>query len=749
MALGNQFLWDLATWNQGQDDLRGIDAIAIIGNAGTYGTTNNASDGVVSLTSASLGFVEPDQRTRIVPYCHITPGFLTGLAMSCTGAQGIADINSASHLTAQIVRSFLANTTAWQSIGTQPTGDSFLSRYGGAVTTLKGSNDLYFMDLTKVQFDSGSGSLVKGPSASVASIFYTEFAAGGSHNFSMTHSNGQVTTGAGTFVAGSARPLLFKFGPIISTVQSATSTGLGGLTVASGSTIYVYGAGFSGTGLKLTANGASLSISSSTDQQITAYLPGSYNGLVKLAVSNGNGQHTVNIITAAAQQPPAISLSTTGVNFSYNLGASSPASQSITLTNSGGGSLSWSASSSAPWLTISPSSGVGSGALTLGINTTGLIAQTYNGTITVTAPGAANSPQTVAVVLTVTATQPPSISLSSTRISFSYTLGGSTPASQTASFTNAGGGTLAWSATSGNPWLTVSPTSGAGSGTLTVGINPTGLTAQTYSGAITVTAAGASNSPQTITVTLTVNPAAPSPVVITGVANSASWVGGPVSPGELVTVIGSTLGPAAGISGAVDASTGRLTSQLAGTTVLFDGVAAPLLYVSATQVNAVVPYEMAGCTQTTLQIVYQGARSLGTALPCAAAAPGLFTFNATGTGQAAATNQDGTFNGPSSPALKGSYVTLYFTGGGQTNPPGATGSITGTTSLKWLAQQVSVTVGGAPATVAFDGAAPTFIDGFLQLNIQLSNSTPSGNALPVVVKVGVVPSPTSATLAVQ
>ena len=93
MALGNQFLWDLATWNEEQDDLRGVDALAVIGNAGTYGTTNNASDGVVALTSASLGFVEPDQRTRIVPYCHVTPGFLTGLGMSCLNNQGIADIN--------------------------------------------------------------------------------------------------------------------------------------------------------------------------------------------------------------------------------------------------------------------------------------------------------------------------------------------------------------------------------------------------------------------------------------------------------------------------------------------------------------------------------------------------------------------------------------------------------------------------------------------------------------------------------
>ena len=505
MALGNQFLWDLATWNQGQDDLRGVDALAIIGNAGTYGTTNNASDGVVSLTSGSLGFVEPDQRTRIVPYCHITPGFLTGLGMSCANNHGIADIDSASHLSAQIVRSFLADTTAWQSVGYPPSADPFLSRYGGALLALKGTNDVYFADLTGVTFDNAAGSLVAGPSKAVASLYYSEFIAGGQHSFSMTHSNAQVTTGTGTPVAGSGRALLFKFGPVISAVRSATG-GLPGLTVASGSNITVYGSGFSGTGTQLTANGAALTISSLSDQQITAFLPAGYNGLVQLKVTNASGQHTVNIMTAAAAPPPAISLSAGQASFSYTLGGSSaPASQTVNITNSGGGTLTWSASSGSSWLTVSPNSGVGSGTLTLAINPAGLTAQTYNGAITVTASGATNSPQTISVALTVNAAPQPSLSLSASQASFSFTLGGGTPASQTVNITNAGAGTLAWSAASGSSWLTVSPSSGTGSGTLTLGINPAGLTAQTYTGAITVTASGAANSPRTISVTLTVN----------------------------------------------------------------------------------------------------------------------------------------------------------------------------------------------------------------------------------------------------
>ena len=66
------------------------------------------------------------------------------------------------------------------------------------------------------------------------------------------------------------------------------------------------------------------------------------------------------------------------------------------------------------------------------------------------------------------------------------------------------------------------------------------------------------------------------------------------------------LGPSTGVVGTVDPSTGKMVSQLAGTTVLFNGIAAPLLYASATQVNAIVPYEKAGCTQATLQVQYQG-----------------------------------------------------------------------------------------------------------------------------------------------
>ncbi len=122
-------------------------------------------------------------------------------------------------------------------------------------------------------------------------------------------------------------------------------------------------------------------------------------------------------------------------------------------------------------------------------------------------------------------------------------------------------------------------------------------------------------------------------------------------------------------------ATGMVDSTLSGTRVLFGGFAAPILYTSATQVNAIVPYEIAGQSQVTMQVTFQGNTSSGTPLPVATAAPGIFTTGMTGAGQAAALNEDGSLNGPSNPVAKGSYVSVYFTGGGQTNPPGVTGSV--------------------------------------------------------------------------
>jgi uncharacterized protein (TIGR03437 family) len=237
-------------------------------------------------------------------------------------------------------------------------------------------------------------------------------------------------------------------------------------------------------------------------------------------------------------------------------------------------------------------------------------------------------------------------------------------------------------------------------------------------------------------------------VSVAGIVNAASQGPGRIAPGEIVTISGAGMGPSQGASFAVDATTGKINTSLAGTQVYFNGMSAPVLYASDTVVNAIVPWEVYSGGTTSLQVGYNGVISTGTTLTVAAAAPGVFTLNGAGTGQAVAVNLDGTICDAAHPAARGAYVVFYFTGGGATTPAGVSGSISGST-LRKLQQTALVTVGNEPATVTFAGAAPTFVDGVGQVNIKLADTTPTGSALPVILTVGVNSSPATATIAVK
>jgi uncharacterized protein (TIGR03437 family) len=237
-------------------------------------------------------------------------------------------------------------------------------------------------------------------------------------------------------------------------------------------------------------------------------------------------------------------------------------------------------------------------------------------------------------------------------------------------------------------------------------------------------------------------------VMVSGIANGATQAPGRIAPGEIVTITGAGLGPSIGAGFTLDPLTGKLNTTLAGTQVYFNGIAAPVLYASGGQVNVIVPYEIAFQSQVVLQVGYQGIVSAGTTINVATASPGIFTIDGSGTGQAIAVNQDGTLCDASHPAAPGSYVTVYFTGGGSTNPAGVTGSVTGLV-VKKLTQTAAVTVADQPATVSFAGAAPTFLDGVGQLNIRLADNTPPGPAQPLILTIGINSTPATATIAVR
>jgi hypothetical protein len=105
----------------------------------------------------------------------------------------------------------------------------------------------------------------------------------------------------------------------------------------------------------------------------------------------------------AAAAPPMLALSSTALSFSGTAGLGGLAQQNISISNSGGGALNWTASKTQSWLTLPATSGTAPSTLGIGVNTTGLAAGSYTDTVTISAAGAARSPQTVTVGLVLAA----------------------------------------------------------------------------------------------------------------------------------------------------------------------------------------------------------------------------------------------------------------------------------------------------------------------------------------------------------
>jgi uncharacterized protein (TIGR03437 family) len=235
------------------------------------------------------------------------------------------------------------------------------------------------------------------------------------------------------------------------------------------------------------------------------------------------------------------------------------------------------------------------------------------------------------------------------------------------------------------------------------------------------------------------------------VENAASGVATGISPGEIITLYGTGLGPSTGVVAAPGANGYFGTQALGGTTVGVNGVYAPLIYASASQVSAIVPYETPVGGTVNLTVGYQGQIFTSDPVPVVATIPGIFTANASGTGQAAVVNQDGTINGPNSPAHFGSVVSLYLTGEGQTTPAGVDGK-PATVPLPQPLAQVIAFVNGQPAIVTYAGGAPGLVAGLMQLNVQIPANLiqpyTGPVAVPVSVQVGYIPTQANVTITV-
>jgi len=234
-----------------------------------------------------------------------------------------------------------------------------------------------------------------------------------------------------------------------------------------------------------------------------------YRATVTVACSEAynNPQKVFVRLKLSKEPPPAISVSPQTLGFAAQFGGANPPPQSITIRNSGQSTLNYTISDDAAWLDVNPAQGTSSGenkTHSVSVSSGGLAEGTFNATITITDPNATNNPQTVAVSLSVSKQPPPSIGVDKSSLSFSAQVGGS-PAPQTIDIRNTGGGTLNYTISSSQSWLTVSPGSGTSTGGAvrhTVSANAAGLGEGTYSGTLTIAAPGASNSPQLVGVTL-------------------------------------------------------------------------------------------------------------------------------------------------------------------------------------------------------------------------------------------------------
>jgi uncharacterized protein (TIGR03437 family) len=272
------------------------------------------------------------------------------------------------------------------------------------------------------------------------------------------------------------------------------------------------------------------------------------------------------------------------------------------------------------------------------------------------------------------------------------------------------------------------------------------LPAGAYTGTVTVSSPNIAS--QVVNVTLTVNPAPPP--VVTAITNGASLQPGAISPGEIVSIFGSGMGPISGVSFALTAA-GTVPLNLSGVNVTFNNVPAPLLFVRTDQVNAIVPYELAGQTTANIVVQYNGVTSSVLQARIVNTVPAIFSNNATGNGQGAILNQDFSRNGANNPAAKGSVIQIFGTGEGQLVPGVPTGSVTpGVPPFpKPVATPVTVTIGGLPADVQYAGEAPTLVSGVIQVNAVVPPGVASGNQT-VVLTVGANKNDSQAiTVAVQ
>ena len=285
-----------------------------------------------------------------------------------------------------------------------------------------------------------------------------------------------------------------------------------------------------------------------------------------------------------------------------------------------------------------------------------------------------------------------------------------------------------------DPTLVVSPSSGTTPLQVVVAVNPhlaSSSYAGLYKGQALVTFTTTDQSPPVTAsvvfkLTLTEDPPA-----IRAVLNSASWR--PLaSPGALVSILGTALGPPVTTTFGSDGLYPKVIGNL---TVTFNGIPAPLLYSSPTQINALVPYALAGQKSAQVVVSRFGQTSDPFTVPLADTSPAVFTASASGAGQGAILNYDYSANSAANPATKGLGVYIYATGMGVPDPLVEDGTVNLAYLPRVKTPPLSVTIGGKDAPVYLVGLTQFQPYGLVQVVVTVPTGIASGPQ-PLVLKVG-------------
>ncbi len=495
---------------------------------------------------------------------------------------------------------------------------------------------------------------------------------------------------------------------------------------------------------------------------------GTYAASIIVSGPAGSVSQTINVTLIVRDQPASLSASNTSVAFTYTTGNPGIVqSAPVTLSTTGDALTVTVAVSGGAWLKATPTGSIAliglPQTLTITADATGVppSATPYKGTVTVSSSNALNKSVAIDVTLAVSSGIP-TIAPTNGIWPPGAPAGSANPVTVTITGTNFSSGSTA---ISGMSSLTTPLTN------ITV-VNSTTMLATIPASLLSITGslpiviktptAASASTPATFTVYDATVPQ------VWAVVNSASYNPSVVSPGEIVTIYGSGLGPA----GVTQFSGSPLPVSLGvggtNTSVLIDGKVAPLLYTSPTQVSCIVPLAVAPGTASgaavNVVVSLNGVASAPFKVNVAATDPGVFTLGPSGQGailniDTSVTPNDYSVNGVKNPAPAGTWVAIYATGFGATSCSSTTSSpcsLPAPTESQFVSggivsplAPVSVTIGGQAVTSPVGVVPVGSVVGLLQINAQLPVNLTSGTAVPVVVSIGGKSSTGIATLVVK